>query len=50
MVDIIERPLRIYYDNEPAVFYSYNNKSSGIAKFIDIKFYVVKVKIHEHTI
>jgi hypothetical protein len=36
VVDSIERPLRIYYDNELIVFYSYNNKSSGAAKFIDI--------------
>jgi hypothetical protein len=35
VVDSIERPLRIYYDNEPAVPYSYNNKSCGAAKFID---------------
>jgi hypothetical protein len=36
VVDSIERPLRIYCDNEPMIFYSYNNKSSGAAKFIDI--------------
>ena len=36
VVDSVERPLRIYCDNEPAVFHSYNNKSSGAAKFIDI--------------
>jgi hypothetical protein len=36
VVDSIERPLGIYCDNEPAIFYSYNNKSSGVAKFIDI--------------
>jgi hypothetical protein len=35
VVDSIERPLRIYCDNEPAVPYSYNNKSCGAAKFID---------------
>jgi hypothetical protein len=36
VVDSIERPLRIHCDNEPAIFYSYNNKSSGAAKFIGI--------------
>jgi hypothetical protein len=36
VVDRIERPLRIYCDNEPAVFYTYNNKSCGAAKIIDI--------------
>ena len=43
-------PLRIYCDNEPAVFYAHNNKSSGGAKHIDIKFYVVKEKIQNHSI
>jgi hypothetical protein len=36
VVDSIERPLRIYYHIEPAVPYSYNNKSCGAAKFIDV--------------
>jgi hypothetical protein len=35
VVDSIERPLRIYCYNEPAVLCSYNNKSCGDAKFID---------------
>jgi hypothetical protein len=34
VVDSVERPLRIYCDNEPAVFHSYNNKSSGVAMLI----------------
>jgi hypothetical protein len=50
VVDSIERPLRIYCDNEPAVFFSYNNKSSGDAKYIDIKCYMVNKKIHDQTI
>src|SRR6185503_9162987 len=50
VVDIIQRPLRMYCDNEPAVFYAHNNKSSGAAKHIDIKFYVVKEKIQNHSI
>ena len=40
----------MYYDNESAVFYAHNNKSSGAAKHIDIKFYVVKEKIQDHTV
>ena len=40
----------MYCDNEPAVFYAHNNKSSGAAKHIDIKFYVVKEKIQDHSI
>ena len=50
VVDSIQRPLRMYCDNELAVFYAHNNKSSGAAKHIDIKFYVVKEKIQDHSI
>ena len=50
MVDSIEKPLKMYCDNEPAVFYAHKNKSSGAAKHIDIKFYIVEEKIQDHTI
>ena len=50
MVDSIEKPLKLYCDNEPAVFYAHNNKSSGAAKHIDIKFYVVKEQVQDETI
>ena len=30
--------------------YAHNNKSSGAAKHIDIKYYVVKDKVREHII
>ena len=50
MVDSIEKPLKMYCDNEPAVSYAHNNKSSGATKHIDLKFYVVKEQIHDHTI
>ena len=40
----------MYCDNEPAVSYAQNNKSSGAAKHIDIKFYVIKEHIQDHTI
>ena len=45
VVDDIYRPLKLYYDNNPAVQYAHNNKSSGAAKHIDIKYYVVKDKV-----
>ena len=45
MVDDIYRPLKLYYDNNPTVQYAHNNKSSGAAKHIDIKYYVVKDKV-----
>ena len=37
VVDSIEKQLKLYCDNEPAISYSYNNRSSGAAKHIDIK-------------
>jgi hypothetical protein len=42
VVDSIEKSLKIYYDNESAVQYSYNNKKSDAVKHINIKYYVVK--------
>ena len=50
VVDDIHKPLKLYYDNEPAVTYAYNNRSSNAAKHIDIKFYVVKDKVRDHAI
>jgi hypothetical protein len=50
VVDNIQRPLKMYCDNEPAVFYAHNNKSSGVDKHIDIKFYILKERIQDHTI
>jgi len=50
VVDSIDKPLKLYCDNEPAVLYAHNNKSSNAAKHIDIKYYVVKDKIRDHVI
>jgi hypothetical protein len=50
VVDSIEKSLKIYYDNESSVQYSYNNKKSDVVKHINIKYYVVKEKIQDHTI
>jgi hypothetical protein len=50
VVDSIEKPLKIYCDNEPATQYSYNNKKSDASKHINIKYYVVEEKIEDHTI
>jgi hypothetical protein len=44
VVDSISKPLTLYCDNQPAVIYS-SNKSSGVAKHIDIKYYVVKDRV-----
>jgi hypothetical protein len=37
VVDSIERPLKLYCDNEPAIFYAHNNKSSDAGKHISTK-------------
>ena len=50
VVDDIHKLLKLYGDNEPSVCYAHNNKSSGAAKHIDIKFYVVKGKVRDHSI
>jgi hypothetical protein len=40
----------LYCDNNPAVQYAHNNRSSDAAKHIDIKYYVVKDKVRDHII
>ena len=41
VVDDIYRPLKLYCDNNSTVQHAHINKSSGAAKYIDIKYYVV---------
>jgi hypothetical protein len=50
VINYISRPLKMYCDNEPTVFYTHNNKSSNATKPIEIKYYIVKDKIWDHTI
>jgi hypothetical protein len=50
VVDDIERPLKLYCDNESAVLYTHNNKKIKATKHINIRFYVVKEKIQDQTI
>ena len=50
MVDSINRPMMIYCDSKGVVFFSGNNKSSGAAKHIDIKYLVVRQRIQDQTI
>jgi hypothetical protein len=50
VVDSIERPLKLYCGNEPAVLYAHNNKKTKAAKHINIMFYVMKEKIQDQTI
>jgi len=46
----IERPLKLYYDNKSVVLYSNNNRSSTKSKHIDIKFLVVKERVQSGQI
>ena len=50
VVDDIHKQLKLYCGNNPAVCYAHTNKSSGAAKHIDIKYYVVKDKVRDHII
>jgi hypothetical protein len=50
VVDNIERPLKLYCDNEPTILYAHNNKKTKVVKHINIRFYVVKEKIQHQTI
>jgi hypothetical protein len=45
VVDCIDKPLKMYCDNQPVVFYAHNNKSSKATRPIEVKYYVVKDKI-----
>jgi hypothetical protein len=50
VVYCIDEPLKMYYDNHTAIFYSHNNKSSNATKPIEVKCYVVKQKVYDQTI
>ena len=44
-MDGIGRALKLFCDNNSAILYSNNNRSSSKTKHIDIKFLVVKEKV-----
>ena len=50
VIDDIHKPLKLYCDNNLAVCYAHNNKSSGAVKHIDIKYIVVEDKVQDHDI
>jgi hypothetical protein len=50
VVNCIDKPLNMYCENQPTVFYAYNNKWSKATRPIEIKYYVVKDKIQDQTI
>ena len=49
-MESIERPLKLYCDNNSAVLYANNNRSSSKSKYIDIKFLVVKERVQNGQI
>ena len=50
VVDTITKPLKIYYDNFVAVFFSKNNKYSKGAKHMELKYFVVKEEIQKQRV
>jgi hypothetical protein len=42
VINSISKPLTIDCDNKVVVFFSHNNKSSGAAKYIDLRYLVVR--------
>jgi hypothetical protein len=50
IMETIQSPLKIYYDNNFAVLYSNNNRSSSKFKHIVIKFLIVKERVQNGLI
>jgi hypothetical protein len=50
VIDNIAMPLTLLCDNETIVFFSKNNKPSGVSKWIDIKYLIVRDKVKDGTI
>lgn len=50
IVSGIERPLKLYCDNNSAVLFSNNNRSSSRSKYIEIKFLAVKERVQSGQI
>jgi hypothetical protein len=50
VVDSISKPLTIYCNNKATIFFSHNNKSSGVVKHIDLSYLVVRERVQDHVI
>ena len=50
IIDRVERPLRMFCDNEAAVMLSNSEISSSSSKYIDVKFHKVKERVQEGKI
>ena len=44
----MERPIKMFSDNEATVEFSNNNKSSSACKYMEVKFLIVKERIRDH--
>jgi hypothetical protein len=50
VIESITEPITLYCNNQSAVFFSSNNKSSGASKHINLKYHVVKERCQDRTI
>ncbi|XP_057969598.1 secreted RxLR effector protein 161-like [Malania oleifera] len=50
IVDSIVKPLKIYYDNSIAIFFSKNDKYSKGAKHMELKFFTVKEDVQKQKV
>lgn len=50
VVDSIERPIKIYCDNEAAFSFSNNNKSATSCRHLEIKYFVVKERTENDVV
>ncbi|PRQ43311.1 putative RNA-directed DNA polymerase [Rosa chinensis] len=50
VVDSISRPLKMFCDNEAAVFFSKNNKRTSASRLMDVKYLVVRDKVKDKEI
>jgi hypothetical protein len=47
IVDTTTKPVRIYYDNSAAVFYSKNDRYSNGPKHIKLKYFTLKEEVQK---
>ena len=50
IVDSIQRPLRLFFDNSIVVFLAKNEKSGSLSKHIDIKYLAIMERVKEHKV
>lgn len=50
VVDSISRPLRMFYDNQAAVFFSKNNKRTSASRLMDVKLLIIRDRIKDGEI